>query len=173
MSIDEATRYFASEVRSLLYSFYRNRIIRGELFLAVNDFNKRNKQLGNCLVGYFSQNIINRFFSGTSNQIRKTISEMHIKLNEITSLKIEYEETAKKLIKDLETNEVLNKLEDYFKSEINEQILDFDINSNINTMSFAASETSDLSMIKATVFASFFGAIIGGLLTILFTMFLG
>ncbi len=57
---------------------------------------------------------------------------MHIKLNEITSLKIEYEETAKKLIKDLETNEVLNKLEDYFKSEINEQILDFDINSNIN-----------------------------------------
>jgi hypothetical protein len=163
--IDDLIKEIISRFDYRLFDFYNCKQHYIMVQEKVNEFNILNKELGEQLSNYFSTNTIIRMLSGKSSNIRKSLSKMHLKLNEITSGKISNDAKVKEFIKNLNDNEILREMECYFRDQVDQQPIDFDLDSQITTMNFASSETSDLSMVKATILASLVGAIIGGLIS--------
>ena len=99
--------------------------------------------------------------------MRKTISKMHINMNQITKKQNEYRDDRNCFFKDLKNDRFFCHLENYFSDLLEENLVSVDFKSELSFINFTISETSDLNIVKATILSGFIGGLIGSLLSLI------
>ena len=78
-----------------------------------------------------------------------------------------YKNSRNDFFRDLSDDRLLNLLDKYFLRHLEEDLLCFDLKSELSTISFAIAETSDRLLIRSTLVSGLIGGIIGFLLSLL------
>lgn len=154
------------DTRNGLFCFYRQRIAQRKLTVSIRRMLQLNERLNKLVADFFRLSIIRRMFSGKSRTIRKLISEMHMSLQNISSFELQIETLRQQTWRTIERSTFLKELRPYFREHM-ERDTPFDRDVELTTMDFAVRETSNFSMVQATVIAALSGALLGSALTML------
>lgn len=170
LPFDEFVSFFLHETMKAFEDFYRCVISRREMGDAIDETEDENRQLRELLAKYFSQSWFKRLFSNTAGNIRKTLSEMHMSLLEISTLEMQLAKMESGALDSIQKSAYLSPIKEYF-SEHTKLEHDFDRNAQLTAMNFAAEEASNNSINQSTLFAAFLGALVGGLITFVVQIF--
>jgi|GEM_PF-5305557 len=141
--------------------FYSERLMDRRLSDLIDELEELNETLGVKLSEHFKLPLIKRLFSKNPKEIRELLSSMHLALQEISSAQFHVKKKREEAIKGIEDSTFLKGASDYFIEHMKDDI-DFDRDSQLTSMNFAAEETSNFVITQATLIAALIGAIIGG-----------
>lgn len=156
---------FLEDSEMALISFYESQSTRLRISNRFASLDQLNRSLSEALAKYFRQKSFFRLFGTVAGNIRRLLSDMHLQLQEISTLDLLALKHERDAINHLQRATFLGKLSEYFKTQM-EPYKPFDINAQHTIMNFAAQETSNLIVVQATLLAAFIGAIIGGIITV-------
>jgi ABC-type multidrug transport system fused ATPase/permease subunit len=165
MTIDEVMKQFLFDSIFPLEKFYQVQIQYHELNNAVAALNELNNELNRLLALYFEGNTIIKIIGSTSRKIRRTLSKMHISLRNIAYLEQEIMSEKKDAVSYLQKSIFLTPFTDYFSDHMEPSSI-IDKNAQLTAMNFAAEETTNFSIIQATLIAAIVGAVVGWLATL-------
>jgi hypothetical protein len=164
--IEEVISLLIDDIYTPSKLFYAQRFETRKYRNQVGFLRRLNQELSELLSRYFLTAPYIRLFSSVSSDIRKKLSQMHLTLQNISSIEMDIDEQTKSVLSLIEESTFYKDLYQYF-----EHSLDFhenlDRSAQLTVMNFAAEETGNSAIIQATLVASLIGAVIGGGLAIL------
>lgn len=169
--VTEIMDYFFQVSTNAMRYFYRARKTDSELYSTQNVLNGLNQDLSKELSEYFKAHPIQRFFGKSPANIRLLLSQMHITMQQASSLESRFRKEAADTIQRIEKAGFILKLHDYFVEELT-MSNEIDKSSQLTIMNFAADETTNFLIIQATLISAFTGAIVGGLIALLAQVFI-
>ncbi len=165
--VDDITEVLEPLLQDLSFcitSFYCQRLMDKNLSTLIDTLEERNETLSASLSEYFRLTLIQRFFSGNPKKIRSLLASMHICLQQITSAQFHSKRKREEALKGIEDSPFFSGIVDYFEEHMAEDN-NFDRESQLTSMNFAADETGNFVLTQATLVAALSGAIIGGAIT--------
>ena len=164
VKIDEIINPISQEMDLYISSFYSQRIMDKNLSKLIDKIELYNKELSTKLSAHYKSPLINRFFSKTPKEIRELLASMHLCLQQISSIQFEINKERESAIKNIEESTLFNGISNYFIDHMKDEN-NFDRESQLTSMNFAADETSNFVITQASLIAALTGALIGGLIT--------
>lgn len=155
-----------------LSSFYSERLMDKRLSDLIDELEELNESLGIKLSEHFKLSLIKRLFSNNPKEIRRLLSSMHLALQEISSAQFHVKEKREEAKKIIDNSTFLKGASDYFLEHMKDDT-DFDRDSQLTSMNFAAEETSNFVITQATLIAALIGAIIGGAISSITQLLVG
>jgi hypothetical protein len=155
-----------SDMNRGLSQFYTQAITSAHLQSTIWQLDALNELLANSVSEYFDSSFVTRLLSPRSRDIRRTLSRMHSTLHSISSLEIRCEKERKEASQTIDYTEFLHAIGPYFARHMTLERT-FDKEAQLGVMNFAADETSNYAVVRATFIAAVAGAVLGALLTIL------
>lgn len=170
--INNVIQTISSDLWSTITHFYEDQMSRKTLRDTVRALELSNQNLNKLLADYFQMSSFQRLFlNKTSTNIRKKLGDMHKLLHVISALEIQVEEMDDRVFHSMDRSTISQPLEIYYKRMFRKEVL-FDRNAQLVAMNFASEETSNLSIIQATVFSAIIGALFGSIATVIIQFFL-
>lgn len=144
--------------------FYSQRLMDRKLSDLIEELEELNETLGIKLSEHFKLPLIKRFFSNNPKDIRELLAAMHLSLQEISSAQFHVNKKKEEAIKGIDDSIFLKGAADYFLDHMKDDN-NFDRDSQLTSMNFAAEETSNFVITQATLIAALIGALIGGVIS--------
>lgn len=141
--------------------FYSERLMDRKLSDLIDELEELNETLGIKLSEHFKLSLIKRLFSNNPKEIRELLASMHLALQEISSAQFHVKKKREEAIKGIDDSTFLKGASGYFSDHMKDDT-NFDRDSQLTSMNFAAEETSNFVITQATLIAALIGAIIGG-----------
>lgn len=152
------------EIELYITGFYAQRLIDRSLSEQIESLEEMNELLSEKLVDYFELTLLKRFFSKKPKEIRYLLASMHSCLQEITSSKFHAKTKRDDALKHIDESIFFSGIKKYFDEHMEERN-NFDRESQLTSMNFAADETSNFILTQSTLVAALAGALIGGAIT--------
>lgn len=153
-------------------SFYGQRLMDKSLSDLIDALEEMNEFLSEKLSEYFKLTLIQRFFSSNPKEIRSLLASMHLCLQQITSAQFHSKRKREEALKGISDSTFFSGIQDYFDKHMEDEN-NFDRESQLTSMNFAADETGNFVLTQATLIAALSGAIIGGVITSLSQYLIG
>jgi hypothetical protein len=154
------------DVYYALQDFYISRIENQCLYQTIDNVERLNASLGELLSSYFSLPPYRRLLDSTATDIRRCLAAMHSAIQRVAEKESEHRQAVREANKSFESAAVINKLHDYFREHMAPE-REFNRDSQLTLMNFAAEETNNVVITQATLVAAMIGAIVGGILSML------
>jgi hypothetical protein len=152
------------DIRFCIGSFYSQRLMDRDLYDEIEVLEEMNESLSGKLSDYFELTLFQRFFSKNPKEIRSLLASMHLCLQRITSARFHAQRKRDDAINGIENSIFFSGLEKYFDEHMKDEH-NFDRESQLTSMNFAADETGNFVLTQATLIAALCGALIGGAIT--------
>lgn len=165
ISYDEFIEDFLFRIEMPLNSFYDACFYQQQISDGIRLLEQENLLLSEKLSDYFDSNPIRRCAERRPGKIRKILGIIHLLLYQLASHEVTFTELRKKAQGQVEDSFILNEIEDYFDEYLEPE--KYDRNALITTMNFAAEETSNATIVYATMVSALIGATVGGLIALL------
>ena len=162
--IEEVIDFLQHEMTFYIGSFYHQRLMDRELSILIDTLEEMNETLSEKLAEYFTLTLWKRFFSNKPKEIRSLLATMHLCLQKITSAQFHAKRKRDETLKGIADSTFFCGIEEYFDEHM-EDDNNFDRESQLTSMNFAADETGNFVLTQAALVAALAGALIGGAIT--------
>nr|WP_295713051.1 hypothetical protein [uncultured Halomonas sp.] len=162
--IEEVVESLQHDMTFYKSRFYQQRLMDRNLTILIDSLEEMNETLSEKLSEYFELTLFQRFLSKNPKEIRTLLATMHLCLQQITSAQFHAKRKRDEALKGISGSTFFDGIEEYFDDHMEDEN-DFDRESQLTSMNFAAEETGNFVLTQATLVAALAGALIGGAIT--------
>lgn len=168
-SLNDLIERFRSDTAEAVSSFYNLRRICDSIDKQLEQLTEINERLSELLANFFNRGSWWALIKRITRKIRRQLSEGHARLQELSRLELLLRKQLKYTNSIIENTAFLKPFNEYFVKEASVH-QEFDKETQLKFMQYAASETATFGVMHSTVWASIIGAmiaIIASLVTLL------
>ena len=147
--------------------FYQTRVICRSIDTQLRETFKINDQLSGLMAEFFNRSVVSTILRRDTWQIRRLISQLHLRLQELSRLDISLKERLREMNSSVERNIILERIGWYLNEHATEHE-EINKDAQLKLMDYVASETMNFGVIQAIVWASVIGALVASLVTLVF-----